>query len=147
LASERKNLVVTAVENSKEAFAWLEKNIEALAPQVRAVLGGAESACNGETFDYVVANPPYIPVSQVLPIEVRKEPEVALFGGDKAGIAIPAVFLNAATRLLKTGGFLAVEHHETQGEAIAELLAKNFNEINTINDLTGRVRFTTARKA
>ncbi len=147
LASERKNLAVTAVENSKGAFAWLEQNIATLAPQVRAVLGSAESACKGETFDYVVANPPYIPVGQPLPVEVRKEPESALFGGDKAGIAIPAAFLTAATRLLKTGGFLAVEHHETQGSLIADLLAAKYTDIKTIKDLTGRVRFTTARKS
>ena len=147
LASERKNLAVTAVENSKDAFAWLEKNIATLAPQVRVVLESAESACKGETFDYVVANPPYIPVGQPLPVEVRKEPESALFGGDKAGIAIPAAFLTAATRLLKTGGFLAVEHHETQGALIADLLAAKYTDIKTIKDLTGRVRFTTARKS
>ena len=147
LASERENLVVTAVENSKDAFAWLEKNVSALAPQVSAVLGSAESACKGETFDFVVANPPYIPVGQILPAEVRKEPEVALFGGDKAGMTIPAAFLAAATRVLKSGGFLAVEHHETQGALIAKLLEAKFSEIKTIKDLTGRVRFTTARKA
>ena len=147
LASERKNLAVTAVENSKDAYAWLEKNIATLAPQVRAVLGSAESACKGETFNYVVANPPYIPAGQLLPVEVRKEPEAALFGGDKAGIAVPAAFLTAATRLLKVGGFLAVEHHETQGDLIADLLAAKFSEIKTIKDLTGRVRFTTARKS
>ena len=147
LASERKNLAVTAVENSKDAFAWLEKNIATLAPQVRVVLESAESACKGETFDYVVANPPYIPVGQVLPVEVRKEPESALFGGDKAGIAIPTAFLTAATRLLKTGGFLALEHHETQGALIADLLAAKYTDINTFKDLTGRVRFTTARKS
>ena len=147
LASERKNLAVTAVENSKGAFAWLEQNIATLAPQVRAVLGSAESACKGETFDYVVANPPYIPVGQPLPVEVRKEPESALFGGDKAGMTIPAAFLAAATRLLKSGGFLAIEHHETQGALIADLLAAKYTDINTIKDLTGRVRFTTARKS
>ena len=84
---------------------------------------------------------------KLLPVEVRKEPESALFGGDKAGIAIPAAFLTAATRLLKVGGFLAVEHHETQGDLIADLLAAKFSEIKTIKDLTGRVRFTTARKS
>ena len=146
-ASERRNLAVTAVENSKDAFGWLEKNIATLAPHVRAVLSDVASACKGETFDYVVANPPYIPEGQLLPVEVRKEPEVALFGGDKTGITVPAAFLTAATRLLTSGGFLAVEHHETQGDLIADLLATKYTEINTIKDLTGRVRFTTARKS
>jgi len=146
LATERKSLEVTAVEKSQEAFEWLEKNIAALAPDVRAVKGDVATACIGETFDVVVANPPYIPTDQQLPVEVRKEPAEALFGGDKSGSAIPLIFIEAATRLLKTSGFLALEHHESQGEMIAEFLATQFHEVRTIKDLTGRVRFTTARK-
>lgn len=146
LATERKSLEVTAVEKSSEAFAWLEKNIASLAPDVRAVKSDVATACIGETFDVVVANPPYIPTDQHLPVEVRKEPAEALFGGDKSGTVIPFTFIEAATRLLKTNGFLALEHHESQGEVIAELLSENYHEVRTIKDLTGRVRFTTARK-
>jgi len=146
LATERKSLQVTAVEKSPEAFAWLEKNVEALAPDVLAVKSDVATACKGETFDVVVANPPYIPTDQQLPAEVRKEPAEALFGGDKSGSAIPIIFIAAATQLLKANGFLALEHHESQGEMIAGFLATHFHEIRTINDLTGRVRFTTARK-
>jgi len=147
LATERKNLRVTAVENSAEAFTWLSKNVSALAPEVRIIQSDAQDACPNEKFEIVVANPPYIPVGQSLPAEVRKEPTDALFGGDKSGLAIPAAFIQASGRLLNSGGFLALEHHETQGAAIAELLSPDFVDIQTINDLTGRIRFTTARKS
>jgi release factor glutamine methyltransferase len=147
LATERESLKITAVESSPEALVWLEKNVGHLSPQVRVVSSDAERACPGERFDVVIANPPYIPAGEILPVEVRKEPAQALFGGDKSGMAAPAAFIGAASRLLSPGGFLALEHHETQGEAIADLLAPNYSDIQTIKDLTGRVRFTTARKS
>jgi len=146
LATESPAISVTAVENSAEALVWLEKNVATLAPQVKIIAADVDEACQGETFDIVVTNPPYIPKNQILPLEVRKEPAVALFGGTGDGVEVPARFIAAASRLLKHGGFLAVEHHETQGAAIASLLAPEFNEINLVIDLTGRPRFTTARK-
>ena len=146
IASERVGTVVTAVENSPEASEWLAKNVATLAPQVRVVVGGVSDACRGEKFEIVVANPPYIPSGENLPAEVRKEPAGALFGGDVAGMAVPRQFIAAAERLLVPGGFLALEHHESQGDAIAKALADNFVEINLVKDLNGRPRFTTARK-
>ena len=146
LASEAAALGVTAVENSAEALPWLHKNVAALAPQVRIFEGSVSKACLGETFDVVAANPPYVPDQQALPAEVRKEPAVALFGGDAQGMAIPALFIAAATRLLKPGGFFAMEHDQTQGDAVANLISTDFEEIKLINDLTGRPRFTTARR-
>ncbi len=145
-ATERKGLNVTAVENSPEALIWLKKNVKALAPKIRIIESDVQSACTGEIFDVVVANPPYIPNGESLPAEVRKEPSVALFGGSSDGTAVPAKFITAATRLLKSRGLLAFEHHETQGVAIAALLEKNFNDISLIADLNGRPRITIARK-
>lgn len=147
LASERQELVVTAVENSKEALHWLQINVATLCPRVRVIESDVLSACRLETFDIVVANPPYIPMGQILPIEVRKEPAVALFGGGVDGTKVPAEFISAALRLLNPGGLLALEHDETQGSAIAGLLGSKFIDINLVNDLTGRARFTTARRA
>jgi len=147
LASEREDLAVTAVENSKDALRWLEINVETLSPRVRVIESDVASACSGETFHIVVANPPYIPTGELLPIEVRKEPAVALFGGGSDGTKALAEFISAALRLLKPGGFLALEHDETQGSAIARLLGSKFTAINLVNDLTGRARFTTARRA
>ena len=146
IASERAGSEVTAVENSPEAIEWLAKNVASLAPRVRVVAGGVADACRGEKFEIVVANPPYIPTGENLPAEVRKEPATALFGGDSTGMAVPEQFIAAADRLLASGGFLAMEHHETQGAAIAKSLATNFDEITLVKDLTGRPRFTTARK-
>jgi release factor glutamine methyltransferase len=146
LATERKNLKVTAVENSAAALPWLYKNIARLSPSVRVIESDVSTACIGETFQIVVANPPYIPKGQLLPVEVRKEPAEALFGGGLDGVEAPAAFISAALRLLSPGGLLALEHDESQGSAVATLLEESFTNINLVNDLTGRPRFTTARK-
>lgn len=146
IATESTSTTVTAVENSAAAQPWLQKNVAHLAPGVRIIESDVASACPGEEFDIVIANPPYIPLGQILPTEVRKEPSVALFGGGADGTQIPSTFIAAASRLLKSSGFLAIEHGETQGEAIAHLLHDDFKDINLVVDLTGRPRFTTARK-
>ena len=146
LSTERKELEVTAVENSVGALPWLYKNVKTLGPRVRVVAEDVASACVGEEFDIVVANPPYIPKGRLLPVEVRKEPAEALFGGNSEGTEIPAQFIAAAVRLLKPQGLLLLEHDEFHGSAINGLLAENFNEIKVLNDLTGRERFTRARK-
>lgn len=146
LATESQSLVVTAVESSSEALPWLQKNVATLAPSVRIIESDVADACDDETFDIVVANPPYILTHQILPIEVRKEPAVALFGGGPDGTELPAKFIAAARRLLNPEGFLALEHDQTQGAAIERLLIADFLDINLVVDLTGRPRFTTARK-
>jgi release factor glutamine methyltransferase len=71
------------------------------------------------------------------------EPKEALFGGED-GMNSPRLFIEAASRLLKSGGFLALEHHEEQGLEIAAVLSEDFSDILLHKDLTGRPRFTTA---
>jgi release factor glutamine methyltransferase len=57
---------------------------------------------------------------------------------------VPRNFIAAASRLLKSGGFLAIEHHESQGALISGTLEKDFTNIRLHNDLNDRPRFTTA---
>ncbi len=57
---------------------------------------------------------------------------------------VPRLFIAASARLLKPGGFLAIEHHEEQGAEIAAVLNLDFQDILLHQDLTGRSRFTTA---
>jgi release factor glutamine methyltransferase len=102
-----------------------------------------EDALDGVKCDVVIANPPYIPNDQELPKDVAEhEPAAALFGGPD-GMELPRRFINAAARILKSGGFLAIEHHESQPLDIAAAMANSFDEIQLHNDLVGRPRFTT----
>jgi release factor glutamine methyltransferase len=132
-----------AVENSKEALPWLHKNIAKYDLPIRVIEESVETALDGIKCDVVVANPPYIPESEVLPDDVTREPIAALFGGPD-GMDFPRIFITAAARLLKSGGMLAIEHHETQGKQINEVLSENFTNIRLHYDLNDRPRFSTA---
>jgi release factor glutamine methyltransferase len=138
---------VVAVEKSPEAAIWLNRNIAKYDLPIRVVIEDVATALPDIRADLVVANPPYIPNDERLPIEVANyEPEIALRGGPGDGMQIPKLFIDAATRLLKSGGFFITEHHEKQGELIRGLLVKDYLPAQTHADLTGRDRFTSAVK-
>ena len=144
IATEAPNTHVIAVEKSAEAIYWLKENISFIDEKVRIVESDVSTALDGVKCDVVIANPPYIADGQELPADVRDhEPAIALFGGAD-GMKAPRLFIAASARLLKPGGFLAIEHHESQGDEIAAVLNIDFQDILLHQDLTGRSRFTTA---
>jgi release factor glutamine methyltransferase len=144
IATEAPQTHVIAVEKSPEAIHWLKENVSFIDEKVRILESDVATALEGVKCDVVIANPPYVPDSQELPRDVADhEPAVALFGGAD-GMKSPRLFISAAGRLLKSGGFLAIEHHEEQGGAIADVLSVDFTDILLHKDLTGRPRFTTA---
>ena len=144
IATEAPTTHVIAVEKSAEAIYWLKENVSFIDEKVRILESDVSTALDGVKCDVVIANPPYIPDGQVLPADVRNhEPAIALFGGAD-GMKTPRLFIAASARLLKPGGFLAIEHHEEQGDEIAAVLNLDFQDILLHQDLTGRPRFTTA---
>ena len=146
--ARKRNLAVqvVAVENQPEALIWLERNIAKHDVDVRVVKSDVATALEGIKCDLVVTNPPYIPDGSALPREVvAHEPVTALFGGI-AGIEVPSKFIESATRILKAGGFLILEHHESQSEPLAALLAPDYVDIAHFKDLADRPRWLTARR-
>ena len=144
IATEAPNSRVIAVEKSDEALVWLKKNVEAIIEDLRIVHSDVSDALMGIKCDVVIANPPYIQDESDLPRDVvEHEPAIALFGG-KDGMDAPRAFIAASSRLLKSGGLLAIEHNELQGSLIADELAKDFQEIQLHQDLVGRPRWTSA---
>ena len=143
LSTESEQVRAIAVEKSSEALIWLHRNVAKFVPEMRVVEGDVEDVLPGVKADFVIANPPYIPAAQELPEDVRREPEIALFGG-QTGLEIPKQFIKAAARLLKSGGVLAIEHTESQGQAISGLLEEMFFDIELHYDLNDRPRWTSA---
>lgn len=144
ISTENPNTRVIAVEKDPAAIEWLKKNVSHINEQVRIVESDVVDALEGVTCDVVIANPPYVPDGQELPRDVADhEPSVALFGGP-TGLDIPGRFIDTAARLLKPGGFFALEHTEDQGPALKDLLSENFLDILCHLDLTARPRYTTA---
>ncbi|MBQ2667416.1 MAG: peptide chain release factor N(5)-glutamine methyltransferase [Clostridia bacterium] len=132
---------VRAVELFDGAFSYLEKNI-ARYPElaVSAVRGDVLSASFAETvedgLDFIVSNPPYIETAELpgLQKEVQKEPETALDGGAD-GLVFYRAICETWAKKLRSGGVLAVEIGETQGEAVAALFcAAGFRDIRIHRD-------------
>jgi len=138
---------VIAVEKSESAVIWLNKNIAKYDLPIRVVVEDVATALPGVKADLVVANPPYIPDDEKLPQEVDGyEPVIALRGGKVDGMQMPKLFIDSAARLLKSGGILIMEHHEKQSDLIKQALKEEFTLPQTHADLTGRDRFTSARR-
>ena len=143
LSTECDRVRAIAVEKSSEALVWLRKNVARYVEEMRVVESDVIDALPGVKADYVIANPPYVPNDQELPTDVQKEPSFALFGG-VTGLEVPNQFIQAAARLLKPGGVLAIEHTELQGQAISGLLEEMFTHIELHYDLNDRPRWTSA---
>ncbi len=144
VAYEIPDVKVIAVENSEAALIWLKKNTALIAPQVEVISADVNDFELAKKVDFVTANPPYLLQSEILPREVTDyEPSVALRGGDR-GMEIPNQFISCAGRLLKSGGYFAIEHSEDQAGLMKIALSDYFNEVTVHYDLTGRPRWTSA---
>jgi release factor glutamine methyltransferase len=153
VATEVPGSDVHAVELSVEAHAWAARNVQHWAPGLDLRLGDAATAFDDldGRVDVVVSNPPYVPPGAV-PVdpEVRDhDPEVALYGGGPDGLAVPRLVVAAASRLLRPGGLLVVEHADVQQPALLAVLTRSgaWDEPTGHRDLTGRPRYVTARRA
>ena len=144
VAYEIPDVKVIAVEKSEPALFWLRKNRDLIAPHVEVISADVNDFVVAKKVDFVTANPPYLPDAEMLPKDVEDfEPAAALRGGAD-GMEIPRQFILCAARVLKNGGYFAIEHGEQQGELIKIALNYYFNEVVVHYDLTGRSRWTSA---
>ncbi|MBQ2956210.1 MAG: peptide chain release factor N(5)-glutamine methyltransferase [Clostridia bacterium] len=79
----RPDAVVTLADISEDALALAKKNADALELNVRILRGDLWEAVEGEKFDFILCNPPYLTDQDMKELmeEVRREPELALWGG------------------------------------------------------------------
>ena len=138
---------VVAVEKSDAALEWLKKNIARHDVDVRVIHSDVSNALIDVKCDIVVANPPYVPNDCSLPpLVLENEPHEALFSGPGEGLEVPQRFVEAASRLLKPGGALILEHFEEQSVALERLLSQDYSDISHYKDLNQRPRWLTARR-
>lgn len=94
----------------------------------------------GESFDIIVSNPPYIPPSEKenIQIEVKFDPEQALFTEDEKGLEFYKKITKDAPRILNKGGYLLYELGIGQSDDVKSIMEKNgFQNIEIIKDLAG----------
>jgi release factor glutamine methyltransferase len=140
LALERPRARIIATDLSPEAAALARANAEALGAGARVEVrsGDLFAPVEGEApFDVVVANPPYVAHAEMptLPPEVRREPALALDGGED-GLEVLRRIVAGALRRLVPGGLLALEIGDRQGPAVRSLLeADGYGSVRIERDL------------
>ncbi len=145
LAAELPEATVTAVDVSPLAAVIAERNAAAagVATRVRVVVSDWISALpEGERFDIVVSNPPYIPSGELatLALEVRREPVMALDGGPDGLDAYRRIVVEAA-RVLEPAGAFICEVGAGQAPAVMALFtAAGFEAVAAHADLAGIAR-------
>lgn len=157
VATEVPGARVHAVELDRDAHAWAERNVarthEASGAVVHLVRGDARTALAelDGTCDVVVSNPPYVPPDAVPrdPEVALHDPHVALYGLGEDGLEVPRGVTRAAARLLAPGGLYVMEHAEVQARPARDMVAAvgGFEDVRTVEDLTGRPRMVVARRS
>lgn len=103
---------VDAVDISTAALAVVRHNIQrhGLMGRVRPVHSDLFHALDGERYDIIISNPPYVAEAEMaqLPREYRHEPELGLVAADE-GLEFALRILREAPRHLRPGGLLVVE--------------------------------------
>lgn len=150
LAHERPQWRVVGTDASTEALAVASGNGGRLANgRVEWLPGDWYEALANRRFDALASNPPYIADADpvLLADGLRHEPRAALTpGGD--GLAALTTLINGAPEHLNPGGWLVLEHGNTQGETLRSLLvARGFTHVTSHRDLAGHERVTEGKLA
>lgn len=149
LASRRPDARILAAELSEEALPYLRQNIAALAPdRVTAVQTDVLTQLPDGLCDLIVSNPPYITGAdmQTLSPQVRREPELALYGGED-GLRFYRQLTHSCYDHLRPGGWLIFEIGYDQGESVPALLRqRGFDQVFCRNDLAGVPRCAGGRR-
>lgn len=148
VADELPQARIHAVELSDQAYPWAQQNLSAYkrvhlrqgdATQVPPDLVGR--------VDVVVSNPPYVPDREPpqSPEVIDHDPAMALWGGGADGMKLPTAIITASAQLLRAGGYMVIEHAESQADAVRRAYLDNgFASVQLHHDLTGRPRATSA---
>ncbi|MCM1055591.1 MAG: peptide chain release factor N(5)-glutamine methyltransferase [Bacteroides sp.] len=100
-----------------------------------------------EECDVITANPPYLTAEDMLGLqkEVRREPEIALFGGADGLDFYRAIFGRWKNRLKKNGGFI-VETGDGQAETVRGFMEKEGFSCEIVRDYGGIERIVAGKK-
>ncbi|MEP6685344.1 MAG: peptide chain release factor N(5)-glutamine methyltransferase [Verrucomicrobiota bacterium] len=148
LATKFPEAKVYAVDVSSDALALARENAERLGLAGRVQFAKSDLLENfSERFDVIAANLPYVSLQdrQSLSREVLRDPEVAVYGGDRGDELMRKLIVQAMEHL-QPNGLLALEIGIGQADELRAFLAeKNYHDIEAKNDYAGIPRFLFAR--
>lgn len=140
LALEFPEATVIGVDISEDAFFLAEENRQLLnVKNAEFRLGDLFEPVQGQRFDLICSNPPYINLEDMekLDWKVKSEPTLALYGGED-GLDFYRRIIKQASNYLKPEGILAFEIGRDQGKSIELYLQEEgFYNIKLFQDLQG----------
>lgn len=139
LAKKIENVSVYASDISKEALKIAKKNSLDNNVQIKLIESNIfEKISTSNKFDIITSNPPYIKteIIETLPEEVKKEPIIALDGGQD-GLDFYRKIISQASNYLNKNGYLALEIGYDQKELVEDMLKENkYKNIYSKKDLS-----------
>lgn len=143
---ERPKWIWWAFEASHPALAYARKNAQKLLPPDASYQVVAQDFFVGAPqhgpFDWLVANPPYVPQAdmETLSREVRHEPKEALAAGPD-GLDVIRRLVSLLPKFLKDGGRVLLEIDSSQGESGPRLLEEaGLKDVELFRDYSGQPR-------
>lgn len=143
------NITFTASDISGPALAVAKKNALLLNADVRFVETDLLETFkhNGERFDMIIANPPYISEAEKAAMSdyvLKNEPSLALFA-ENDGMAIYERFVDNLKYVLNTSFWVGVEIGYTQGERVKQLFEKSYPHSTILihKDINSKDRYVT----
>ena len=147
VAHQRPDAAVTALDVSEAALAVARANAAANGVAVRFLHSDWYGALDGEVFDLIASNPPYIADGDVhlSQGDLRFEPTGALT--DHAdGLSALRTIAGGAPAHLKRQGWLLMEHGYDQAASVRQLLEdQGYTDVQSWRDLSGIERVTGGR--
>ncbi|WP_305825344.1 peptide chain release factor N(5)-glutamine methyltransferase [Massilia brevitalea] len=148
VAHTRPDAQVTALDVSDDALAVARSNAETNGARVRFLRSDWFAALEGEAFELVVSNPPYIASGDehLVQGDLRFEPVDALTDHEDGLSDLRTIVAGAAAHLAP-GGWLLLEHGYDQAAAVRALLAEaGYLEAQSWRDLAGIERVSGGRR-
>lgn len=149
LASELVHAEIHACDISEDALEMARTNAARLALGGKVLFRKSDllAAYEGEQFDFVISNPPY--VGEVDADKVQKqvrdfEPHIAVFSGHE-GMDIYRRLIPQAYERLRPGGWFVAEIGFSEEQKVRDLL-NGWSDIEVTADLQGIPRVVAARK-
>lgn len=142
------NCSVDAVDVSKTAIDTALENAYKNNAKINYILSDLFEYVNGDKYDIIVSNPPYIrtEVIKELEEEVKSHDPMLALDGSEDGLKFYRKITDEAQNHLKSGGYLIYEIGHDQDKDVKGIMIKNdFKEIEIIKDLAGLCRVVVGR--
>jgi len=148
VAKEIPGIEVFACDNSNAALAVAAANARRLNANINFLQSDWFNNIPMQKFPVIASNPPYVAADDphLLRDGLQHEPIRALRSCENGFADITAI-INSAPDYLSAGGWLLIEHGNTQGRQTIELMRnRHFKQVETLKDLAQNDRVTLGQK-